>query len=148
MLRATYAGICSVLVLACATGSGRSGDSELRFAPDSIPGVCAGGSVSLRAARDTVPRPSRLVPVQNGIFPRIPPAYLGPAPPRERIIASLVVDTAGRVMPGSVAILSGRDRRYASSVCEWLPQMRFSVADLGTAPIRIGLLFEFGPPQR
>jgi hypothetical protein len=141
--------LCSavgLIVAACAAPAGRGGaDPETRFAPDSLPGTCPGATITLAAARDTQPRPGALIVVPSEAFPRIPRSYLRRMP-RDRVVASFLVDTAGQVVPGSVALLAGRDRRYGSSVCEWLPRMRFSSwrADSASA-VRIAMPFVFGP---
>ncbi len=140
--------LCSgvgLIVAACAAPAGRGADPETRFAPDSLPGTCPGATITLAAAQDTQPRPDALIVVPSEAFPRIPRSYFRRMP-RDRVVASFLVDTAGQVVPGSVALLAGRDRRYSSSVCEWLPRMRFTRwrADTASA-VRIAMPFQFGP---
>lgn len=79
-----------------------------------------------------VDRPARVVPATLPFFPmhlRTRDGYSG------RIVLSMVIDTAGRVEPGSVSIEESDDARLSSWGCLVALQLRYFPATVAGKPV-------------
>jgi protein TonB len=86
----------------------------------------------------------RAVVVVPGAVPRYPDALRG-AGVEGRVVARFVVDTAGRVEPGSVQIVSAAHPAFAEAVRRTLPALRFRAAEAGGRRVRqlVDMPFDF-----
>jgi len=66
------------------------------------------------------------------------------------VLAQFVVDTAGRVEPGSLRILKSSDALFANSVTNVLPRLHFYAAEVGGRKVRavVQLPFRFVAPDK
>jgi protein TonB len=86
----------------------------------------------------------RAVVAIPGAVPRYPDALRG-AGVEGRVVARFVVDTAGRVEPGSVQIVSAAHPAFAEAVRRTLPALRFRAAEAGGRRVRqlVDMPFDF-----
>lgn len=94
------------------------------------PGVVESGGIYTEATVD------RMVTPSAGNPPPAYPARLASAGVEGDALVRFVVDTAGRVEPASVEILSASHALFAESVRRWLGQTRYSPALVQGRPVR------------
>ena len=112
------------------------------------PGAPDGGAPAARGdsvygpASLLVDRPAGLEP--GGAQPRYP-EMLRRAGVTGRVVVRFVVDTAGRVEPGSVRVVESDHELFAQAVRAALPRLRFAPAEAGGRRVRqlVEMPFEF-----
>ena len=112
-------------------------------------GTSGGPGTTGPAIDDGTPFDARVVEVPAALRPGSPvpryPDVLRSARVEGRVVARFIVDTAGRVEPASVRIVSSSDPLFTSSVRATLPALRFSAAQARGRKVRqyVELPFEF-----
>jgi len=116
-------------------GRGRSGGDA---ASGGAPGSPGGGPYTF--AQVDVPAAMR----PGGASPRYP-TVLRERGVEGRVVVQFVVDTAGRVEPGTVRVVSSPDDLFTAAVRAALPSLRFTPARAGGRAVRqlVELPFEF-----
>jgi TonB family protein len=98
-------------------------------APDFGPGT-ATGSVHTPESVDRV-----VMPLPGNPRPDYPPT-LRAAGLEGEVLVTFVVDSTGRVEPGSITVRRESHAQFAESVRRWLPRTRYQPAELRGRPVR------------
>lgn len=122
---------------------GRGGDARAGV------GAISGDGPGDGSSYDNTPFDARVVEVPASLRPGSPvpryPDALRPSRVEGRVVVRFVVDTAGRVEPASVRLLSSTHALFTSAVRATLPSLRFTPARARGTKVRqlVELPFEF-----
>lgn len=130
MLRLPIVAVSVAVLTACASSSQRPGIADSRSRSTAPIGrKCRPSAAQLSADQaDTVVTGE--APLVYARMRPTPPVPRYPADEKQnsiegRVLASFVVDTAGRVVPGSERITRETDRGFGDAVCSYLRAVRF-----------------------
>jgi len=99
-------------------------------------GTVPGGSAPATGGVHAESQVDRTVVARRGNPHPAYPAVMRSASLDGEVLVRFVVDTIGRVEPGSVLVLRATHEQFAESVRRWLPQTRYAAAQLRGRPVR------------
>ena len=110
---------------------GQRTDTDPTFLTGRCPTLVADSSVKWDSVVDTPDRPARMLPESRPPFPMFlrRDGYSG------KVVLGMVIDTLGRVVPGTVSVTASTDSKLSAWACTIALDLRYAPALVANKPV-------------
>jgi hypothetical protein len=126
----------SILLVASLVGlpqvvHGQRPANDSTFLTGRCPTLVADSSVKWESVVDTPDRPARMLPESRPLFP----LFLRRDGYNGKVVLGMVIDTSGRVAPGTVSVTASTDSRLSAWACAIALDLRYAPALVANKPV-------------